>query len=288
MYSYERFGTVTLPIYERESDHSPIPARVGVVGTIAGAYDTLGADDAPQELPYNVSVRGVVLEDTAAALRTTLDGLRAEVGKRKNLYRRADDDGEIQWARARLVSEPMRRVQGNVLHCEVEMVFQILTPWVGADHSVWVLDAGELLDDALYLDEGGETFTGSSPHIFTATNGGNRAVTNPVITVTAGGANITSVTITKVGSGGSETKIVWTDAGTTGALATTKSLVIDCGKFTITDDGANAYSGKAAFDSNHTIAEWLRLDPGYNEVTVTWVGGSTNSTVLLEFRDGWA
>lgn len=283
MYSYERFGTVTLPIYERESDHSPIPARVGVVGTIAGAYDTLGADDAPQELPYNVSVRGVVLEDTAAALRTTLDGLRALVGKRKNLYRRADSNDEIQWARARLVSEPMRRVQGNVLHCEVEMVFQILTPWVGADHSTWVLDDGEYLDTALYLDEAGETFTGSSPHIFTTTNGGNRVVTNPVITLTAGGASVTSVTITKVGTGGSETKIVWT-----GTLLTTKKLIVDCGTFTITNDGANAYSGKAAFDSNHTIAEWLRIDPGYNEITVTWVGGSTDSTVLLEYRDGWA
>jgi hypothetical protein len=282
-YILERFITTDLPTYEPTTDMSPAGAVDGFVSTISGGYDSAGDDDAAAQLPYTINYRALAYAETLADFRTAIDSYRALVRKSGRLYRRGEDDDSIQWCVARLIQTPTTRATSDKRWMEIEFVFQAKTLWQGADHSVWVLDSGEILDGGLYLDEGGETYTGSSPHIFTATNGGNRVVTDPVITVTAGGASITSVTITKIDSGGSETKIVWT-----GTLLTTKQLIVDCGKFTITNDGANAYSGKAAFDSNHTIAEWLRIDPGYNEITVTWVGGSTDSTVTLEFRDGWA
>ncbi len=257
-------------------------ARVGLVETVAGEYDSDGANDARmggRTLTRTFGLHGA----TTDALDDARDALRALMGTRARLYARMGDD-TVRWANARLLGVQETRTRRNFNFQMVTCQFQILGPdWQGADRSVWVLDSGEVLDGGLYLDEAGETYTGTSPHIFTPTNGGNRVVTNPVITVTAGGASVTSVTITKTGTGGSETKIVWT-----GTLATTKQLIVDCGAFTITNDGANAYSGKAAFDSNHTIAEWLRIDPGYNEITIVWVGGSTDTTVLLEFRDGWA
>ncbi len=282
-YILERFRTQTLPIYNPDADMSPAAAVDAMLATIAGGYDSYGYEDAPAKIPNPITYSATVYDEDAAIWRAEIDALRSLVRKSGRLYRRAIDDDSVQWCEARLVRLSERKKAGFPHWINFTFLFQARTLWHGADHSTWVLDSGEILDGGLYLDEGGETFTGSSPHIFTATNGGNRVVTNPVITVTAGGASVTSVTITKTGSGGSETKIVWT-----GTLLTTKSLVVDCGKFTITNDGANAYSGKAAFDSNHTIAEWLRLDPGYNEVTIAWVGGSTDSTVLLEFRDGWA
>jgi hypothetical protein len=283
----ERFGTLSLSMIDAADELDTGQASVGLIDTVAGEYDSDGANDARMRgrtLTRTFGLHGATTDD----LDDARDAVRALVGQRARLYARMGDES-VRWVNARLLGVQERRTRRNFNFQSVTCQFQLVDPtWQGADHSTWVLDDGEILDGGLYLDDGGETFTGSSPHIFTVTNGGNRVVTNPVITVTAGGANITSVTITKTGTGGSETKIVWTDAGTTGALATTKSLVIDCGKFTITDDGANAYSGKTAFDSNHTIAEWLRIDPGYNEVTITWVGGSTDSTVTLEFRDGWA
>ncbi len=279
----ERFGSLSLSMIEAEDDLHTGSARLASVGTIAGEYDSYGAGDAQMDgvvLTRAFELHGATTDD----LDDARDALRAMVLKRARLYARMGDDS-VRWVNARLLDVREQRTRRNFNFQRVVCRFHLPSPtWTGADHTAWVLDSGEILDGGLYLDDGGFTDTGASPHVLTVTNGGNRVVTNPVITITAGGADITAITITKTG----ETKIVWTNAGTTGALATTKSLIIDCGKFTITDDGANAYSGKTAFDSNHTIAEWLRLDPGDNEITVTFTGGSTDSVTTIEFQDGWA
>lgn len=275
----ERFGSLSLSMIEAEDDLRTGSARLASVGTIAGEYDSYGSGDAQMDgvvLTREFELHGA----TTDALDDARDALRALVLTRARLYARMGDDA-VRWVNARLLDVQERRTRRNFNFQRVVCRFHLPSPtWQGADHSTWVLDAGELLDDGLYLNEAGYTVTlSSSPTNVVVTNGGNRVVTNPVITITAGGANITAVTITKTG----ETKIAWT-----GTLVATKLLVIDCGAFTIRNDGANAYSGKAAFDSNHTIAEWLRIDPGSNTITVAFTGGSTNSTATIEFRDGWA
>ncbi len=275
----ERFGSLALSMIEAEDDLRTGSARLASLGTIAGEYDSHGAGDAPVDgvvLAREFELHGATTDD----LDDARDALRAVIGTRARLYARMGDDA-VRWVNARLLDVQERRTRRNFNFQRVVCRFHVPSPiWQGHDHTFWTLDSGELLDDALYLDDAGYTVTlsGSSTDVV-VTNGGNRVVTNPVITITAGGANITAVTITKTG----ETKIAWT-----GTLVSTKSLVIDCGKFTILNDGANAYSGKAAFDSNHTIAEWLRIDPGSNTVTVAFTGGSTDSTATIEFRDGWA
>lgn len=278
-YTLERFGTVTLPIYNPESDHSPLHARTAVIQTIAGAFDGWGDEDAPLELPATRSYRCVVLEESYSAWRTALDELRALVGKRAKLYRRANDDDSIQWCTARLLQNPTQRRYGSGLAQEVELVFQLWSGWHGQDHKSWKLDEGYFLDDGLYLDDGGFTETmASSPHTITVTNGGNRRVDDAVITITAGSSSITAVTIAKTGE---------TDIDYGGIISSTKTLVIDCGAYTVKDDGVSDYAN-FSLASNHKIAEWLRLDPGDNDIIITFSGGSTNSTVNVQFRDGWA
>ena len=279
-YTLERFITTDLPLYNPVTDISPADAVDGMVGTIAGGYDSYGGDDAQTQIPYTLTYRTMVYAEDVSTFRALIDGFRALVRKSGRLYRRGEDDDSVQWCSARLMRLSSVRAVDDKFWQDVEFVFQAKTLWRGADHPPWVLDTGEMFDGGLYLDEAGFTETmASSPHTITVTNGGNRVVTNPVLTITAGGANITAATIAKTG----ETKIAWT-----GTLTAGNDLVVDCGKFTITNNGSNAYSGKAAFDSNHTIAEWLRIDPGDNDIDVTFTGGSTNSTVTVEFRDGWA
>lgn len=279
-YYLSSFITTAIPAYDQVLDDSPARARDAIINTIAGGYDSDGDQDATAVLPYELSCTSTILATSQANWRAEVDKFRALVRKTGRLYRKAIDDNTIQWCKARLVAMPTVQGPHQVLWTKVNFRFQVRSLWVGADHTPWVLDSGEIFDGGLYLDEAGFTETmASSPHTITVTNGGNRVVTNPVVTITAGGANITAATIAKTG----ETKIVWS-----GTLTAGNDLVIDCGKFTITNNGANAYSGKAAFDSNHTIAEWLRLDPGNNDIDVTFTGGSTDSTVTVEFRDGWA
>lgn len=278
-YTLERFGAVTLPIYNPETDHSPIAARQAVVQTIAGGFDAWGSDDAPPDLPAMRSYRCIVLEDTVAAWRIALDALRAQVGKRSFLYRRADDDNSLQRCVARLIQNSVQRPYAHGLAQEVELVFQLWTTWRGHDHRTWTLDSGELLDSGLYLDDGGFVETmASSPHTITVTNGGNRRVDNSVITITAGAAAITAITIAKAG----ETDIEWN-----GICASGNTVVIDCGSYTVRYAGINSYTG-FALGGDHAVAEWLRLDPGDNDIVITFTGGSTNSTVKIEFADGWA
>lgn len=278
-YTLERHGTITLPLYNREIEYSAIPARTGVIDTLAGAYDSYGTEDSDQQFPYDLSFRALVLEDTLAAWRTTLDALRAQVRKRRKLYRRGEDDDAIQFCSARLINADMRRRTGNVLNIEVSLIFQVLTPWVGHDYSTWTFDSGELFDDGLYFDEAGftETLTGGDTDIV-VTNGGNRRVDNAVITITAGDAAITALTISKAGE---------TDIDYSGNIATTKSLVIDCGAHSVEDDGTSDYDN---FDlaSGHVIADWLYLDPGDNTINIVYTGGGTGGTVTIEFQDGWA
>lgn len=278
-YTLERFGAVTLPIYNPETDHSPLSARTAVVQTIAGAFDGWGDEDAPLELPTTRSYRSIVLDETAAAWRTALDALRAQVGKRARLYRRANDDDAVQWCIARLIQNPVQRVyQGGYIQ-EVELIFQLWTGWSGHDHTTWTLDSGEILDGGLYLDDSGFVETmASSPHTITVTNGGNRRVDNAIITITAGSSAITAVTIAKTG----ETDIDWS-----GTVSSGNALVIDCGAYKVTNNAVNAFSG-LTLGGDHAVAEWLRLDPGDNDIVVTFTGGSTNSTVRVEFADGWA
>lgn len=278
-YTLERFGAVTLPIYNPETDHSPIAARVGVVQTIGGAFDVYGDEDAPLDLPTTRSYRSIVLEETAAAWRTALDALRAQVGKRARLYRRANDDDAVQWCIARLIQNPVQRVyQGGYIQ-DVELIFQLWTSWRGHDHTSWTLDSGEILDGGLYLDDGGFVETmASSPHTIIVANGGNRRVDNAIITVTAGSSAITAVTVAKTG----ETDIDWS-----GTLASGNTLVIDCGAYTVKNAGVNAYTG-FSLGGDHAISEWIRLDPGDNDITITFSGGSTDSTAKVEFADGWA
>ena len=109
-------------------------------------------------------------------------------------------------------------------------------------------------------------------------NGGNVRVANAILTLTAGAVAITQVKIAV--SGVSE--IQWD-----GTLTTGQQLVIDCGARSVKKVGVDAYSG-FSLTANHKVDDWLRLEPGNNSVVVTLTGGSTDSTLRIQYNDGWA
>ena len=52
-------------------------------------------------------------------------------------------------------------------------------------------------------------------------------------------------------------------------------------------DGADAFAYFALDSTNHKNSWWFELAPGNNSVTVTLTGGSTNSTLMFEYPEGW-
>jgi hypothetical protein len=276
-YYLERFGTQELPLYNVTHDLDVVAAKNTIVRTVLNGFDSAGSGQADQNLPQAIRYKGVILESTVSAWRTAVDALRATARTRAQLWRRAEDNDEVQWCYARFISgQTTRDANRPPFEYEASLQFMQLSPWVGHDYTTWVLDEGDYLDTALYLDEEGWTFTlSTSPKACTVTNGGNRSTNNVRLAVTAGSASITSITFA---CGDAE----FTYSGT---VASGHILVIDCGAQSVsntTSDYANF-----ALTSNHTIEDWIRLDPGDNIITVTKTGGGTTSSLSVEYQDGW-
>lgn len=276
----ERFSTVELPLYNPRLQGGSAPSRSATITLADGrTWDAIGAERAAAALPYTLNYECVALEDDAATLQTTLAALFGLRGKRAKLYRTLLDDDSIQWAWARLTRVPMPSgPSGQTTHIPLSFQFDVLSSWRGHYHTVWTLNNGYFLNDGLYLNDGEfvETMSGASPYVITVTNSGNGICYDPVITITAGGANITALTIAT-----STTDIDWT-----GTLTAGNSLVIECGAKSIKNNGVNAYSG-FAYGGSHTANGWLELPPGDTAITISRTGGSTDSIVQVDFQDIW-
>lgn len=276
-YILERFGTLTLPTRRVRHDHDAVAARGALVQTAAGVFDADGDDPAALNLPQPLNYQGLIYEEDMAAWRAAVDALRGMSRKRARLYRRGLDDDAVHWCVARLMAAATEYDLERFAVYDVRLRFNQLSPWVGHDHTAWTLDDGSLLDDALYLDESGFTATLSAASTnLVVSNGGNRATEAVRVEITAGSANLTALTITGGGA-----HVVFT-----GTVAAGQTLVIDSGAQAVQNNGAAAYAG-FALGGSHMLESWLRLEPGATTLTIARTGGSTNSTVRVEFRDGW-
>ena len=273
-----RFGTVDLPLANAAFDAGSAPSRAGFIPTADGtAFDAWGTAQAGAQYPYDLAVRCEVVEASTATIRTTLDALRGLRGQRLKLYRMMFSDGTAQWAYARLMRVPAQRDWRNVYQQPVDLQFQVLTPWFTAYHGQpWTLDAGESLDTGLYLDTAETHTLSASPTSISLANAGNAAAWRVQITVTAGSADITSVNV-KVGD------CSWTYSGT---LYAGDALIVNGDTWRVTNDGADAW---AAFDLDaaHVARHWFEIAPGGSTVTVTFSGGSTDSTIAFHYWETW-
>ena len=197
MYTIEHFGDITLPRYMTTYTLSPVTGRANLIETTAGVFDNDGAARNLPVFPFPLSYKCIVYEDVYAANRAPLDALRAAVGTRARLYRRANDDNTTQYCIARLSANPHERPYTQPGYFEITLDFQQMSPWLGIEHGVvWRFDSGEIFD-------GGRTFDESPPIALTTvvtpitlTNGGNLPCHDMVIEVKSGATPLTSLTIT--------------------------------------------------------------------------------------------
>ncbi len=278
MYRFDRFGAITLPLYNRQTNQAPAAARTAIVQTIAGAFDSDGAGRSPAKFPHNLMLRCVVAESTAAAQRIALDTLRQAVGLRGNLYRLADVDSSSQRALCRLVAMDLERnASKDKATQEVVLRFSQQGPWLGTVHSgPWTLDSGVLLDEGYALDVSSSIYTFATPTTVWLTNDGNLPHSDVIMSVKATSGTLNALGITAAG-----VDMVWS-----GVLNAGHELVIDFGAQSVTVDGNDAYSG-LELTNNHIIEEWLVLNPGANSLYLNPVGGAT-IRVVFQYVDRWA
>ena len=273
-----KFGTYELPLWNKRDGVSMGNMGGAVVDIIGGAgYDAYGSGTAP-ESALTVTTSFEIIETSTTAVQTARDAIRALGGTKERLWAHFPDGSE-RFADARLARVRMERRFEYIYYQPVDLDFDIVSPgWHGEVHGApWYLDAGETLDSGLVLDLLDYWTPTSSPLTATVNNGGNRTVTNAVLTVTAGTSTISAI---KLVCGSCD----WTYSGT---VAIGKALVIDCGLKSVVNDGADAYSA-FALNSGHAVADWLQLQPGDNTVTITYTGNATDdATFALGYYDGW-
>jgi hypothetical protein len=246
-YTYTTFGSITLPVYNRESDLSPVTAMTRFVQTANGAFDADGSGRSLRRYPHPLTIDAIVSESTAAAQRTAIDALRVATGTRATMTRKADSDAAEHTATCRLVGMTQMRSYGERGYQPVRLQFAQLTPW----------RAKTLTTVTATLEVGDLTKT------FTVANAGTLPVTN-VTLVADYGESAQSLKDPQWTATGIDLKI----SGTVILLSAT----VDCGALSAIyettvgniDRYANLVLGAA-----HTIDAWMRFQPGNTSLTFT-------------------
>lgn len=297
--TYERFGTLTLPIYDPSEPIGSFPSRLSYADLPGGgAFRAYGNAQAPAA-SRTLRRSGMLLAETLDALDTALAALVAKRGKVDRLYGRWPN-GDLVWTMAELadvaaVREPrtlFRFTQYVALDVETEFVL-FAPPWYGDEHGEgWTFDSGKYFDTGLVFDQAlGDTFTllGGVTNVNTITNGGNATVRNVTYTLTApiGGdivpsaPGLSSVTINTVPADISQAS----QLQYFNTIAAGDSLIIEAGRQAIYNNSTPDYAN-LDFGSGHVIGGWIELGPGENSLQVFYTGPD-GATLLCTYSDGW-
>lgn len=262
------------------NNFSDLVTNTSRLPALDGSFDEYGLDKAPQESGF---VR-LTLKAKAAALAdpdSLRDNLRAIArwGVRK-LYMNTDAGQErFCFARLNNLSLP-RQDASSPLIFTASLTFQVsypawLTPgteaWLWGEDTTWG-DGEDWGSDAAasHACAGEET-------AFTETVAGNHD-TLPRISVQCGTAETAShILIQRLVEGEVIDEISWS-----GDLGNDDQLLINCRDFSVTLNGADAY---AQFEN--LTPDWLKLEPGDNEIAVLMAGSGDACIVRLHYYEAW-
>jgi hypothetical protein len=290
-YKLEKFGTVMLPQIEAVSDIGSV-ARLSLLELAGGGYyDQNGTQQTEQE-QTTITHQARLVGTTETDLYTQFRALQALRGVSDKLYRYFPD-GSREWCQARMLgvkgqTDPRRRY-----NLQIEISFAMISRiWNGSQRGPdWqfdnMLSGGPecYFDTTLMFDAStGVTFALDAnliqPYV---TNGGNAAVTNPIIRVTAGSVDITYWSFELTLDDGTYMELDYS-----GTIASGKTLVIDCGAMSVVNDGVDDYSHLTLGSGPpHSYDGWLKLQAGVNMFNIYTTGHSATASITFEFSDGW-
>ncbi|TXH52442.1 MAG: hypothetical protein E6Q97_15965 [Desulfurellales bacterium] len=254
------FGGVALPGYNWSAELGTPRTQNPVIPTLGGLFDIYGVRRRIEHSQI-FDIQGLIDSATlASAIRT----LKGQVGRVGTLVR-TDRDGTNSLQRTcRLLSvgHPVRADQRGYINMLALTFFSNEPFWRSSSTTTHTSSA---------MSAGSNTFN------FTV--GGEEDVLDAVITFTAS-ANTSSLTINHSKTENSVNIV--SNLVFSSTINNTKVFRLDCGQYTVTNDGANAYSGLAE-GATHTENYWMRLPPGSNSFTVT-VGGTGAGTMAVAYQ----
>lgn len=279
-----KFGTYEFPKYGVLDDLGAAEAPARLLPTQGGAFDTLGPDIQADDAAAIISRSCMLIEDSVSDMQDALDDARALRGTYAKLYALTrTGSGRWKYARCRAVQE--LRTGKNVLNQPIRFAFDVSDGvWRNSQTDSWTLNNTPTiyLNTGYFLNSGAYTssvLNGGSHVDITVNNGGNRAIYDPVITITAKTSAITTLLIENNTNGLSDWR--WADS-----LAADESLVIDCGQMSVLNNGVDDYD-EVTIGSTHFMSRWLQIDPGDNVIRIGATGG-TSSVVSITFNGGWS
>ena len=227
-----------------------------VAATAGGSHFAYGSGIVPLGV-HRINHRGIYFTD----VKTSVNNFFGLLGQRKKLWRKQEDDGAYQWKYARLVRCQWDRDVSQSQHAEVISEFEAAGYWKSATAT-------------------DSTATGTGPYILDPVGGGEAPVYDAVFTLQAATSPITSVSMADEAS-----SIDWT---WTGSVAAGQSLTIDCGAFSVQNNGVNAYSS-FVLNNDHASDYWCAILPGTdNEFTVTLTVSAPGLHLSeIEWYDSW-
>lgn len=284
MYRLIRFDLISLEHYNQVdsvgSGSTPTAYQSLPEG---GALDLYG-DQQKHPTTVERSISRRLSATTEAALEQIYFQLLAQRGKRGRLYRETST-GDIHWQYARLAEvtaernfeqTKFKRIQDISLRFITQEAF-----WRGDRGGTWYLNSGEYLNTGLALNSGQTYPLTSSPADFTISIGAaevGRAVTRAVrIDLSAGASNMSAVTIARAGG----ESITFS-----GTILANKTLVIDTGTMQVLNDGVDAYDD-LTLSPTADLAAWFALEPGDNDITVTFTGGGAGKEISFAYYEVW-
>lgn len=282
-YRFTTFNGIVLPAVMPEDDLSTPQAASTIVDSLAGGFDFLG-NNRYQPKRHMIRYRGmyvaqtdylvdeagnrivdesgnyIVIADGAQILRSRIDDIKAQHGKRGYLVRRREDDGAEHYKYARLQSvQHIRTLRDVDRVANLELVFE-------AEGRPWRSTFGTEATGAL----GANAVTPVG-----VTTAGDEQVRDAIITITAT-STITGAAVYMYGANNYYLEF----SGST--VSAGQSLQIDCGQHTVKVNGSDAYRYFRLYPGIHTGPDWLILEPNVtNQLYVALSGGGGTASVLF-------
>ena len=228
------------------------------VATAGGSHFAYGSGVVPLGV-HRINHRGIYFAD----VETSVNNFFGLLGQRKKLWRKREDDGDYQWKYARLLRCHWDRDVSQSQHAEIISEFEATGYWKSAGTQ------NVYQTRAVQYSAGEETYT-----LATAGNG-EVPTYDAVITINSGSGDLKMARL-KDSDGG----IDWTWSG---YMDNYKNLKIDCGAFSVQNDGVNAYS-TFVLNEDHARDYWCAILPGSTSFQLTLQG---YCTFKIEWYDSW-
>ena len=248
-YHLYRFGASQLLPTGQSVDGLGGDVPSDVARTAGGAHFAYGSGAVPLGV-HRVGHRGIY----SASVQTNVDALMGLLGQRLQLWRMREADSALQWKYARLLECRWNRDVEQSLHAELMSEYEAVGYWKAQSQS---------------------TTSRASTGTLTPTGGGKSRVFDAIITFTASGTGTKTIRMQDSASG-----IDWTYSS---SVTDTQVVTVDCGAFSVLNNGANAYSS-FTLNGAHASDYWCVIMPGSNSFTFTLTGAGT---VQIAWYDQW-